>query len=131
MAKFTYIGFSIPTSNVNHTGLYKYAQELPGFKSSTFEAMYKTAPSRFKSVSSREHDEVISRSLEVMGLNKQWIVDKDERYVNVYGKIRTGDVEAEEQLVGKLHIFIKKFQRKPGPIELTRFTDPNDSKKVL
>jgi hypothetical protein len=130
-SKFSYIGFSIRTDNVNHTGLYKHAQTLPGFKESGFKTMYRTEPGRFKSVTSREHDEVISRSVDVMQLKLQFVTHTDTRYVNVYGKVRTGDEDVEKELVDKLNEFIRKFQRKPESIELKRFIDPKDTSKLL
>lgn len=133
MSTLSYIGFTMRTRNVNHTGLYTYVQSHPvyknAFKEREFELMYKTTSSRYKNVTSREHDEVISRAIKAMGLQLQFVIYQGNRYVNIFGKVRNEEELA--QITEKLNICITRFQRKPEPIEMKQFTNPTDANSIL
>jgi hypothetical protein len=114
------IGIRIKTTNVNHTALYKHASNLPGFKVEAFKTTYRSEPSRFKDVSSREHDEVISRAVKAMGLSLQFFVGGSKRnpfrYVEIFGSYTNEDEKI--QLTNQLKTIVKKFQRIPENIEI-------------
>jgi hypothetical protein len=114
--KYRKLAVKIPTSNVNHTALYKYASELSGFNKSGFEANYQSEPSRYKNLESREHDEVISRAIKAMGLKLQFVTGGSKkkgpvRFVEIYGNYSTEDQMNELQK--ELQMIVKRFQRVP------------------
>lgn len=138
LPKFSYVGITIPTSNINHTALYKHGETLEDFKSSTFETIYKTPPAnahRVKNLESREHDEVISRVIKAMGLSLQFVEFRGSRYVNIWAKFRTTTPEEREKIVETLNTIIRKFRRKPEPpkeeIVPVIFTDVKKTGNVL
>lgn len=118
---FRKIGIKMPTSNVNHTALYKSASELPGFKEEAFKVMYRTAPARGKDLQSREHDEVISRAIKAMGLSLQFTFGATKktastRYVEIYGTY--SDSEQKTEIEEKLKKIVKSFQRVPQSVQI-------------
>ncbi len=120
-AKFSFIKITIPTINVNHTALYNDALTFSDFQSSSFQAMYKTDSNIYKKYNrdSREHDEVISRAVKVMGLKVCYKTKKNTtRYAVIYAQCRTEDTGSRDNIIKKLREFVRKYQRIPTEISL-------------
>lgn len=128
--KFLYVYIMMRTDDVNHTALYKDAEKIGGkdgsFKSDTFQRCFYSSPKYGgKDRSSREHDEVISRALPVLGFSKTYYVERTKRtvtrYLVVYEKLKLtktckGDDELVDQATLKLQDFYKHYRRKVSTI---------------
>lgn len=132
--KWTYLKICIPTTNVNHTALYKHAEKLGGssFRTESFRRQFYSKPSPYgkKDTTSREHDEVIVRALEVMGLKKQFVSLRGTRYVIIYDNYKTADQDSIDALREELNDFVKHFQRKPQKVEIIEFHKPDQITKI-
>jgi hypothetical protein len=115
--KFSFLKITMSTSNISHTALYRHACSMPGFKEGTFQKMYytnKTYPDKDKT--SREYDEVISRSCIAMGLKVMYVNEKYDRYAVIYQEFRTTKTYQEQMIREKLELFEKRFQRRQPPL---------------
>ena len=122
VGKFSFIKITIPTTNVNHTALYKDASLSENFRGGAFAAMYKTDSDQYKKYErdSREHDEVICRAVEVMDLKVRFQERRTRksttRYAVIYAECRTEDTETRETIRRQLQEFARKYQRVPSQI---------------
>lgn len=106
--KVMYFYIKMRTDRINHTALFKNAEKKGKFNAENFNRMFYSEPVRGgKNKSSREHDEVISRTLPVLGFSVIYDVvtfkkKPDERHAIIYKKCNS--------ITDNLSIIVKSFE---------------------
>lgn len=124
--KFMYAYIETEPCRLNHTALYKAAEKTGKLKIDTFQRIYYTAPSGYgkKDKTSREHDEVISRSVPcITNFSVAYRVvtftkSPPKRFITIYKKYRPS-TDSETQIIRELNDFVKHYRRHDEQIPVT------------
>lgn len=105
------------TNDINHTALYKTGEVKEGFKLDTFKRLFYTSPGRGKDVTSREHDEIISGIIPLLGLHvfyRETHTKKNtRRFAIIYKKIISTEAEINEAK-REMEDFYRHYRRREG-----------------
>jgi hypothetical protein len=111
---FTYI--KMRTDNVNHTALYKGAENTGLLKETAFKALFYHKPSSrgSKDLTSREHDEVISNCVPALGFKCSFVEVRTKkestRYAIIYDRVDNTE-DAIKASTRKLNDFALHYRR--------------------
>ena len=112
--KHVFTCIKIPTNHINHTALYKTAENTGLLKDTAFKALFYHKPSRHpKDLTSREFDEVISKCVLVFDFKCYFVEDHTKtstRYAIIYNR-HDNNEDAIKDCTRKLKNFALKYRR--------------------
>ena len=125
--KVNYAYIVMETTNVNHTALYTAADKTGELATDSFKRLYSSPGGRYKDLKSREHDEVISRAVPVLGFRVSFREVSNcrlrRRFVVIYKRINS---ESMTQTETELQNFFKHFRRHEGTTSVLYINDINN-----
>jgi hypothetical protein len=124
------------TNDVNHTALFTAAEKTGTMTTDSFRRLYLTAGGRDKDLGSREHDEVISRTVPILGFSVTYRElqnkTRKRRFAIIYKRINTTtEPDAKVNLENQLQDFYKHYRRHVGEITVQYVPNINNLEIVI